>query len=151
MKVLKVICLSQMVASAVPGRHRRQTSGACAEARLQIELDTLNAQNEGRTPSWTIGGEMPVKRGCHALTYDIQFCTQVCELAQGQECVPRQNPADDRCGRNLDCLPSGATYTCQELPAFDDSSSSSSYLDYFYNNVYVPDLALLPGDYDYEK
>lgn len=152
MKVLKVICLSQMVMAAV--RYRRRVSNACQDMRQEIEIEIENDLIKGQTPKWIIGSfETPIKKGCTTtLTYDQSFCTKVCELLVGEVCTPGiQKPGDDLCGPNLDCLPYGSIHTCQEIPDFSSESSFSS--DYLYNwlnnPVYVPGLELLPDDYVY--
>merc|ERR1712130_650518 len=72
---------------------------------------------------------VPVKLGCAAQTWDITFCTEVCELAVGDECKPSNRNGDDRCSDELVCVETDFdTYTCQPTLDYSDYSSSSSLL-----------------------
>ena len=78
-------------------------------------------------------GRRPMKIGCSALTYDISFCTEVCELEVGDVCEPSPEVGDDLCQSDLKCMDTGNTFTCQPplMQLFGDDYSSSYYAPLF--------------------
>merc|ERR1712025_1560330 len=80
---------------------------------------------------------MGKKCGMRRNTYDLEFCTQSCELEQGDSCKPNPTAGEDICAIGLKCDEN--TKTCQNAYAQFSSSSSSSSLssdssqDYFDN------------------
>ena len=61
------------------------------------------------------------KAGCsHGRTYDVDFCSRVCEIGQNQVCSPITGPGVDVCGIGTRCLKQiNGEYRCQENKQVD--------------------------------
>lgn len=101
---------------------------ACYRKKYDIQIEILENPSEA---TWMIDDMgVPVKLGCATQTWDITFCTEVCELAVGDECKPSNRNGDNRCSDELVCVETDFdTYTCQPTLDYSDYSSSSSLLD----------------------
>ena len=55
------------------------------------------------------------KAGCmHGRTYDVDFCSRVCELGHNQICSPIAGPGVDVCGPGTRCIKQiPGEYRCQ--------------------------------------
>lgn len=132
MKFVKIMCLCKLAyVSSTP--FRSGVSIDCKTQRQNIEIEALEAALEKTSPAWRIPHDnfgIPERVGCRKLTWDQSYCTRVCQLESGDECVPGTTaPGDDRCHDDLICTKTGSTHTCQ-------SPVEYSYEDSDYDLIY---------------
>jgi len=142
MKVLNAILISAVLASTL-------VSQKCSDRIMKIEIDSIERAAQGKKQIWSSpdSNEIVQKLDCeYGTTWDIFFCTKVCELPIGSECVPPSNSALsdetlDVCNQESECVSTGSdpfkpVFTCQPIATgfddyFNDDSSSSSFFDFF--------------------
>ena len=135
---------SPLVENACNGENMTAT---CRSVCLEIQSDLRQPHHQHK---WTVldgqfGTIYQKKCGMRRNTYDLEFCTQSCELEQGDSCNPNPTAGEDICAIGLKCDEN--TKTCQnayaKLSSTDYSSSSSSlssdssedYLDNFLEDL----------------
>ena len=114
---------SPLVENACNGENMTET---CRSVCLEIQSDLRQPHHQHK---WTVldGQFGPIYQkncGMRRNTYDIEFCTQSCELQQGDSCIPNPTAGEDICAIGLKCDEN--TKTCQNAYA-QFSSSSSDY------------------------
>ena len=102
-------------------------TATCRSVCLEIQSDLRQPHHQHK---WTIldgqcGTIYQKKCGMRRNTYDLEFCTQACELEQGDSCNPNPTAGEDICAIGLKC--DEVTRTCQNAYAKYSSSSSSDY------------------------
>lgn len=115
---------SPLVENACNGENMTAT---CRSVCLEIQSDLRQPHHQHK---WTIldgqfGTIYQKKCGMRRNTYDLEFCTQACELEQGDSCNPNPTAGEDICAIGLKC--DEVTRTCQNAYAKYSSSSSSDY------------------------
>ena len=115
---------SPLVENACNGENMTAT---CRSVCLEIQSDLRQPHHQHK---WTIldgqfGTIYQKKCGMRRNTYDLEFCTQSCELEQGDSCDPNPTAGEDICAIGLKC--DEVTNTCQNAYAKFSSSTSSDY------------------------
>ena len=135
---------SPLVENACNGENMTAT---CRSVCLEIQSDLRQPHHQHK---WTVldgqfGTIYQKKCGMRRNTYDLEFCTQSCELEQGDSCNPNPTAGEDICAIGLKC--NEVTKTCENAYAktsstdYSSSSSSSSsdssedYLDNFLEDL----------------
>ena len=113
---------SPLVENACNGENMTAT---CRSVCLEIQSDLRQPHHQHK---WTVldgqfGTIYQKKCGMRRNTYDLEFCTQSCELEQGDSCNPNPTAGEDICTIGLKCDEN--TNTCQD--AYAKSSSTSDY------------------------
>ena len=84
------------------------------------------------------------KAGCaHGRTYDVDFCSRVCELGQNQVCSPITGPGVDVCATGTRCIKNvTGEYRCQaDKQAREGTSLKKEF--YFISGLQIRLLVLL--------
>ena len=113
---------SPLMENACNGENMTAT---CRSVCLEIQSDLRQPHHQHK---WTVldgqfGTIYQKKCGMRRNTYDLEFCTQSCELEQGDSCNPNPTAGEDICAIGLKCDEN--TNTCQD--AYAKSSSTSDY------------------------
>ena len=100
-------------------------TASCRSVCLEIQSDLRQPHHHHK---WTVldgqfGTIYQKNCGLRRNVYDLEFCTQSCELMNGDTCNPNPTAGEDVCAIGLKC--NAATKTCED--AYASSSSSSSY------------------------
>ena len=112
---------SPLVENACNGENMTAT---CRSVCLEIQSDLRQPHHQHK---WTVldgqfGTIYQKKCGMRRNTYDLEFCTQSCELEQGDSCNPNPTAGEDICAIGLKC--NEVTKTCENAYAKFSSSSS---------------------------
>jgi len=112
---------SPLASNACTGENMTAT---CRSVCLEIQNDLRQPHHQHK---WSVldgqfGTIYQKNCGPRRNVYDLEFCTQSCELVQGDSCNPNPTAGEDICAIGLKC--DQETKTCQN--AFAKSSSSSS-------------------------
>ena len=153
---------SPLVENACNGENMTAT---CRSVCLEIQSDLRQPHHQHK---WTVldgqfGTIYQKKCGMRRNTYDLEFCTQSCELEQGDSCNPNPTAGEDICAIGLKC--NEVTKTCENAYAkfssssSDYSSSSSSlssdssedYLDNFLEDLQREIEAGIDAEIRYEE
>jgi hypothetical protein len=140
-------------------------TATCRSVCLEIQSDLRQPHHQHK---WTVldgqfGTIYQKKCGLRRNTYDLEFCTQSCELEQGDSCNPNPTAGEDICAIGLKC--NEVTKTCENAYAkfssssSDHSSSSSSfssdtsedYLDNFLEDLQREIEAGIDAEIRYEE
>ena len=153
---------SPLVENACNGENM---TASCRSVCLEIQSDLRQPHHQHK---WTVldgqfGTIYQKKCGMRRNTYDLEFCTQSCELEQGDSCNPNPTAGEDICAIGLKC--NEVTKTCENAYAkfssssSDYSSSSSSlssdssedYLDNFLEDLQREIEAGIDAEIRYEE
>ena len=122
-------------------------TATCRSVCLEIQSDLRQPHYQHK---WSVldgqfGTIYQKKCGPRRNVYDLEFCTQSCELEIGDACNPNPTAGEDICAIGLKC--NEETNTCEDAYAkssrfsessYSSSSSSSDSSDYF--NDFLEDL-----------
>jgi hypothetical protein len=111
-----------------------QKTSACGNKYVEIYEETVRNPNQS---VWNLvpdrRTELAIKKHCQKHIWDIEFCTQVCELQTGDICDPRAGVGSDRCNEGLECTAVDSMFKCEPVllgeDYFPSFSSDSSYGD----------------------
>merc|ERR1712131_11908 len=119
-------------------------TATCRSVCLEIQSDLRRSHYQHK---WSVldgqfGTIYQKKCGPRRNVYDLEFCTQSCELEIGDACNPNSTAGEDICAIGLKC--NEETKTCEDAYAksssssYSSSSSSLDSSDYF--NDFLEDL-----------
>lgn len=131
---------SPLAQNACNGENMTET---CRSVCLEINSDLRQPHHQHK---WTIldgqfGTIYQKKCGPRRNVYDLEFCTQSCELEQGDYCNPNPTAGEDICAIGLKCDEN--TKTCENAYAKFSSSSSR------YSSSYSSSSSSLSSSEDY--
>ena len=124
---------SPLVDNACNGENMTAT---CRSVCLEIQNDLRQPHHQHK---WTVldgqfGTIYQKNCGPRRNVYDLEFCTQSCELVDGDTCNPNPTAGDDICAMGLKC--NATTRTCEDAYAKSQQSSGSSSSSSSYSSSY---------------
>ena len=144
---MKVLLLLASIATGSPVRteliepgleHRSTVEEFNKMLDCQSQLLSINRhiQTHGTKAKWFKNPHQAMfqKRDCSIATYDMAFCTLVCELQENDWCEPDPFIGEDVCGSGLYCSESRI---CEPIyDEYDFDSNSSDFLDNLFETLY---------------
>lgn len=129
--MIKQVLLSLCFAKSIVAERRGARLVARGGFKSDCEKFHDGLQNR---PLWYKEFNVWTKSGCaHGRTYDVDFCTRVCELGHDQVCSPIAGPGVDVCGSGTRCMKQySAEYRCQA----DKKDYKYDYTSYSSNDYY---------------
>merc|ERR1711893_231889 len=103
-------------------------TNSCQAKINEIETSIRSPRSKWTKKSTPLGEFIYRKKHCQRLTYDMQFCTMVCALQEGESCPSSLEEGEDVCDQGLYCN----NGTCESLSA---DYSSFDYSDWYENET----------------
>ena len=127
---------TEVIEPSVEYRSRVEEISTMLDCQSQLLSINRHIQNHGTNAKWFKNSDQAMfqKKGCSIETYDMAFCTLVCELQENDWCEPDPFIGEDVCATGLYCSESRI---CEPIyDEYDYDSSSSDFLNNLFDTLY---------------
>merc|ERR1711893_149622 len=124
MKFLAMICTAKALPIEVVVPDVDYYTNSCEAKINEIERSIRSPRSNWTKKSTPLGEFIYRKKHCERLIYDMQFCTMVCALQEGDTCTADPSEGENVCDQGLYCN----NEICEPL--------SADYLSFYYSDWY---------------